>query len=99
MFNEHIIQLKNGRIAQRSKQENIARIKSYFESVKFLEWEDIDPPKIRISKDGTMAYIIVHKRVRSQKGHTVFAWLEAWEKVESVWRLMAVASTDRPGDE
>ena len=57
MFNEHIIQLKNGRIAQRSKQENIARIKSYFESVKFLEWEDIDPPKIRISKDGTMAYL------------------------------------------
>ena len=106
IFNDHIVQIKNGRVVQRSKKESTERTKSYFEAVKFLEWDDIEPPRISISKDGTMAYVIVHKRVRltyeDQEGetleeHTIMAWLEVWEKIKDNWRLMAAASTDRPG--
>ncbi|HMB90910.1 MAG TPA: nuclear transport factor 2 family protein [Rhodothermales bacterium] len=108
MFHDPITQLNHGRISQQSRQETIERFGGYFGSVRFLEWEDIDPPVVRVSEDGSMAYVIVHKRVRltveneageTEEEDTIFAWMEAWEKINSDWQLMAVASTDRPGDE
>lgn len=108
MFNDPLIQLNGGRIAIQTTEENIERFAGYFGSVTFQEWEDIEPPRIRISNDGSMAYAILHKRVRltyeddageMQEDHTVFAWMEAWEKIDGTWTLMAVASTDRPGEE
>jgi hypothetical protein len=74
--------------------------------VSFQQWDDLAPPRIRISPDGQMAYVIVQKSVRltsleragaNQPEHTVFAWVEIYEKRGGKWTLMAVASTDRPG--
>jgi hypothetical protein len=54
-----------------------------------------------------MAYVIVQKSVRLSAAdsagerhveHTVFAWLEVYEKRKGKWTLVVVASTDRPGD-
>jgi hypothetical protein len=83
------------------------RMQAYFDRSTFHEWDDIAPPRIRVSPDGRMAYAIVHKRVRLTapdstgtpiQDHTVFAWVELYEKLDGRWRLMGVASTDRPGD-
>jgi hypothetical protein len=83
------------------------RVQAYFDRSTFQEWDDIEPPRIRVSPDGRMAYAIVHKRVRltapdstgaTVADHTVFAWVELYEKLDGRWRLMAVASTDRPGE-
>ena len=71
----------------------------------FQAWDDIAPPRIRISPDGQMAYVIVEKRVhltsRDSNGATVaerarFAWMSVYEKQEGRWRLSAIASTERP---
>ena len=106
MLHDPVIQINRGFINERSRQENIERLSGYFGAVEFLEWEDVEPPRIRISADGTMAYVVVHKSVRltyedesgdTQEEHTIFAWLEAWEKVEGEWVLMAGASTNRSG--
>ena len=103
-FAEKLPQLQKGRVLTGTKAENLARFKKYFSSYKFLEWEDINPPIIKISKDGTLATKIVEKRVRgtykNEKGdeetdHTVFAWLEVWEKIGGKWKVSAVASTSR----
>lgn len=108
MFHDPITQLNGGRISTNSKVESMARISGYFGNVQFLEWDDIDPPVVRISKDGSMAYRIVHKRVRltfendagePEEEDTIFAWMEAWEKIDGAWQIMAVDSTDRPGGE
>lgn len=107
MFHDPIIQIKNGNISRNSYEATIARVQPYFDMSTFLEWEDITPPEIRISQDGTMAYKIVHKRVRLTQegengetvyGHSVFAWLETWEKIDGKWQIMAAVSTDRPGE-
>jgi uncharacterized protein (TIGR02246 family) len=83
------------------------RMQAYFDRSTFQEWDDIEPPRIRVSPDGRMAYALVHKRVRLTApdstgapvaDHTVFAWVELYEKLDGRWRLMAVASTDRPGE-
>ena len=105
-FAENLPQIRSGEIRTSTKAENLKRIKSYFSTYKFLEWKDIKRPVIKISKDGTLATKMVQKRVRgtykNEKGeevkdHTVFAWLEVWEKVKGKWIVTAVASTRKAG--
>ena len=104
MFADNVTQLQRGTLSSKTKAENLARFKSYFSSFKFSEWEDIAPPVIKISKDGTMATKTVRKRVRgsykNEKGedvsdHTVFAWIEVWEKLDGRWKLTTIASTEK----
>lgn len=105
-FADNLTQLQRGNAVNRSRADNLTRFKAYFSGYKFLEWEDIRPPVIRISKDGTLATKIVQKRVRgtykNEKGedesdHTVFAWLEVWEKINGKWKVTTVASTEKNG--
>lgn len=105
-FADSFLNISRGAVAVRSPAENRTRLQRYFNRVNFEEWDDLTPPRIRISPDGQMAYVIVEKSVRlvtdsagvRQAEHTIFAWLEAYEKRDGKWTLMAVASTDRPGD-
>lgn len=106
MFAENLTQLQRGNAVTRTKAENLARFKSYFSTFKFQEWEDIKPPVIKIAKDGSMATITVQKSVKgtykNDKGedesdHTIFAWLEVWEKIDGNWKVTTVASTEKVG--
>jgi len=106
LFADDFASMDGGEIRSPTPGEHLERFSRYFDSVEFLAWEDITPPKIRISEDGTLAHVIVHKRVRlhpvgnpADETHTVFAWLETWEKRDGEWKLTTVASTERPGEE
>ena len=99
--------VQRGSLVKRTRAEDLARFKAYFGSFKFLEWEDVVPPVIRISKDGTMATKIVQKRVRGSSKdkdgkeiteHVVYAWLEVLEKIDGKWRLVTIASTEKDGN-
>jgi len=105
-FADEVTQLQRGQVKTQDKAANLKRFKSYFSSYKFIEWEDIKPPVIKISKDGTLATIIVEKRVRGtykndkgeeEKDLTIFAWLEVWEKIDGKWKITTIASTARYG--
>jgi hypothetical protein len=105
-FADSFLSISRGAVTLRTPAESRARFQAYFERSTFLEWADLAPPLIRISPDGQMAYVIVQKRVRlsaldsagvPRPEHTVFAWVELYEKRGGRWTLMAVASTDRPG--
>lgn len=104
MFAENLTQVQKGNVVTRTKAESLARFKNYFSSFKFIEWENYKPPVVRISKDGTMATIVVQKRVRgtykNEKGEEVldqtdFAWIEVWEKQNGKWKIVTVASTEK----
>jgi hypothetical protein len=105
-FADSFLNISRGAVTVRTPAENRARFQAYFDRSTFLEWADLAPPVIRISPDGQMAYVIVQKRVRlsaldsvgvARPEHTIFAWVELYEKRDGKWTLMAVASTDRPG--
>jgi hypothetical protein len=105
-FADSLLNISRGAVTVRTPTESRARFQAYFDRSTFLEWADLAPPIIRISPDGQMAYVIVQKRVRlnaldsagvQRPVHTIFAWVELYEKRGSRWTLMAVASTDRPG--
>lgn len=106
-FADDFTSVNDGRVTTSSPEEQRERFARYLGSVEFLEWDDVEPPVVRISDDGSMAWVVVHKRVRlvpadepgAEPEHTVFAWLETWEKRDGEWELTSVTSTDRPGTE
>lgn len=102
-----IFSLSQGKVSIGTK-ENRARsqagFQQYLDASTFQAWDDIVPPRIQISPDGQMAYVIVQKRVHLtakdstgavQAERTRFAWLSVYEKQAGKWRLAAIASTDR----
>lgn len=107
LFADDFASVADGRVAMSSRNEQRERFAAYLGAVEFLEWDDVEPPVVRISDDGTLAWVRVVKSVRlvpvddpeAEPAHTVFAWLETWEKRDGEWRLTSVTSTDRPGGE
>ena len=104
-FADDFINIRDGKITRPARDESIARLQTYFDRSEFLEWDDISPPVVRVAQDATMAYVIVHKRVRlkakneqgaTEEQTTIFAWVETYEKQNGKWVLMAVASTNEP---
>jgi hypothetical protein len=105
-FADSLMTVARGAVTVRSAAENAARFQAYVDRSTFQEWDDLAPPLIRISPDGGMAYVVVRKSVRltapdssgvAQPEHTVFAWVEVYEKRGGQWTRTLVASTDRPG--
>ncbi len=102
VFADDFINIGAGKITRPTREESRNRLQAYFDRSEFLEWDDISPPIIRVSQDASMAYILVHKRVRlkakNEKGDleeetTIFAWMETYEKHNGKWTLTAVTST------
>jgi hypothetical protein len=105
-FSDSFVELSHGVVSRPGREESRQGMQAYFDRSTFQEWADIVPPIIRISPDGRMAYVIVQKSVRltspdslgvPRADHTVFAWMEVYEKQAGNWMLVGVASTDRPG--
>jgi len=105
-FADTFLDISNGGVTVRGPAESRTRFQAYFDRVAFEEWDDLALPIIRISPDGQMAYVVVQKSVRltapdsagvRQPVHTIYAWVELYEKRAGKWTLMTVVSTDRPG--
>jgi hypothetical protein len=100
--------VSNGKINRPAREKSISGIQRYFDSSTFLEWDDITPPVIRVSDDATMAYVIVHKKVRllaktetggSQEETEVFAWVAIYQKRNGQWKMTVMTSTNTPEQE
>lgn len=98
--------VSSGRVSSGTREQSRAFFQRYFDAASFQAWDDAAPPRIRISADGRMAYVIVEKRVHvtmSPAGggtpvteRVRYAWLSVYEKVGGRWQMTAIASTDRP---
>ena len=96
------IEVNRGLIKSPSQQESIQRFQSYFDAVDFVKWDDVSPPVISFSNDGTMATTVVDKLVitkqKSEDGRldtTHFAWLAVYKKQNGQWEMHRMASTNR----
>lgn len=104
-FADSLFSISQGRVSIGNRERARASFQEYLEASTFQAWDDIVPPRIRISPDGQMAYVIVEKRVHltthgaggdTDVERTRFAWLSVYEKQAGQWRLAAIASTERP---
>lgn len=99
---EGFVMLDSGEIRTLSIAEQRDRFTKYFASVTFDRWDDLEPPRVWVSADGTLGSVAVRKEVITRSvedgstGRAVFAWLETWERGPEGWRIRVVASTREP---
>ena len=105
LFADDFVMIDGGEVQRPTRAESRERFGTYFRTVKFRKWDDLAPPSIRVSRDGTLASVIVRKEVvlvladapAEAKGErAVFAWMETWEKRDGRWMLVALCSTRTP---
>jgi hypothetical protein len=79
-----------------------ASFDDYFKNAKYYEWDDLEPPIVRISDDASMAWMIARTKVRrTQKLATgeekerafVYAGIMTYEKRQGKWVRVANVST------
>jgi ketosteroid isomerase-like protein len=97
------LSIDKGQVTASSPAESRKMFAGYFGAVRFVAWDDLAPPRIMISDDGTLATVIVEKFVHvtaradpAQQSKRRFAWMETWRKEGGAWRMVALASTDAP---
>ena len=97
--------VSGGRVSAGPREQVRASFQRYFDASTFSAWDDVASPRIRISADGRMAWVIVEKRVHvtiapSRGGAPVvqqvrYAWLSVYEKIDGRWQMTVIASTER----
>jgi hypothetical protein len=101
-FADSMISVNKGKVSVATSEENKERIGGYFNSVKFIKWDDVAEPIIRISDDGSMAYAIIQKQVilsqpdslgKTFIDTTDYAWVSVYRMQKGEWKVECNAST------
>lgn len=99
---EEFISVSGGKIYRSTKADERKQFSEYFKGAKYYEWDDVEPPIVRISNDGSMAWMITRVRVRrTQKTATggdkeekfTYAGIMTYEKRDGKWVRVANVST------
>ena len=102
---EEFISVSRGKIHRAAKSDERKLFTEYFKGAKYYEWDDLEEPIIRVSKDGSMAWMITRVRVRrTQKGAAgeekeekfTYAGIMTYEKQAGKWVRVANVSTFEP---
>ena len=97
-----MISVSQGKINRSSKDDARKRFTGYFRDAKYYEWDDVEEPIIRVSNDGSMAWMITRTRVRrvqktadgaEKEEKFVYAGIMTYEKRDGRWMRVANVST------
>src|SRR3990170_4430508 len=103
-FADSMISVNKGKVSVATPHENKERIGGYFNSVKFIKWDDAAQPVIQLSDDGSLAYAIVQKQVILSRldslgssfiDTTDYAWVSVYRKQQGEWKIECNASTNK----
>ena len=103
-FSDSMVSVNSGVVTRASRSARYKRIEKYFKSVDFVKWDDVAPPQIDFSKDGSLAYAIVQKQVilslkdslqKTVLDTTDFAWVSIYRKAENDWKVECNVSTNK----
>jgi hypothetical protein len=103
-FAPALYMLNKGKVDSSSVEVYKKKIQSYFNTVKFIKWDDVAEPIIQFSKDHSMAYAIIQKQVileaKDSTGKTVndttdYAWTSIYRKLNNKWKLVCNTSTNK----
>lgn len=97
-----VVNVTQGRIHRVARQQTRQFLTNYLQGATYLEWDDLEPPVVRVSRDGTMAWLAVRVHSRRTKRTPqgieneesfVFSGLMALEKHDGKWVRVASATT------
>ena len=97
--------VSRGKILQPTNEQTLERFKDYLGRTRFTEYRDLVPPTVRISRDGSMAWLAVQVKVAGVQTpddgteteiDVVWAWVSMYEKKGGRWINTGNASNRQP---
>jgi hypothetical protein len=97
-----LLDVRDGRVNRMSRDDVRHKFVEYFKNARFSAWDDVEPPIVGVSADGTMGWMIVRVRIaytesdtsrKTTNENTVGAWMSSYEKQNGTWTMTAVTST------
>lgn len=100
---EPFISVSGGRVDSSMRADAEAMFRGYFEGAKYMVYEDVRDPIVRVSKDGSMAWMITQnlvvrkKKVKDKEVEEKFTYagIMTYRKVNGKWMREANVSTFR----
>ena len=94
-----------GDVFRAGRQERLAMREQYLGSTRFSVYRDIQEPIVQVSADGSQAWLMAQVEVvahpvaaaTTDSTHTVWAWIELYEKRAGRWLLVGNVSNEKSG--
>jgi len=102
---EEMISVSRGKVSRSKTAAGRKVFAEYFRGAKYYEWDDLEEPIIRVSKDASMAWMITRIRVRrvqrdaagaEREEKFIYAGIMTYEKRGGRWVRVANVSTFEP---
>ena len=102
---DEIMVASRGEVLFPTKVERAMQFERYLKNVQFEEYRDLISPIVRVSRDGTLGWLIAQVRIvgtRMDSGgksipiESTWAWIELYEKREGRWLRVGEVSNVRP---
>jgi len=96
------ISVSRGKITWTSKDDDRKKFTAYFRDAKYYDWDKLEEPIVRVSNDGSMAWMITRIRIRrvqknaageEKEEKAVYAGIMTYEKRDGRWMRVANVST------
>jgi ketosteroid isomerase-like protein len=98
---DQVIEVENGKVTVRTREGMRQRFAHYFSQVKYSFWDDVAKPRINISPDRQMAWVVIHVRAgltdvsgphAGQPREFQSSWISVYEKQGAKWRMVGISS-------
>lgn len=95
------INVAHGKVETIPREQMRQHFAQYFGQVKYSSWEDSAPPKVFVSPDGQMAWMVIEIKARlsdrsgAQAGierEFISSWIATFEKQHGEWRGVGISS-------
>jgi len=88
---DQVTDVEDGKVNVRSREEMRRRFTDYFSQVKYSFWDDVVAPRVRVSPDGQMAWVVIQVKAglsdvagpkAGQAREFQSSWISIYEKRE-----------------
>ncbi len=92
--------LRDGTVVVRTIDEELRRIADHLVGTHYVAWNDVNPPRVEVSPDGTMAWLLGEVRARSiqkqpdgSEREIAYrcAWLQVYARRDGRWAAIVNA--------
>lgn len=94
---DDFVSASRGKLSRSNREQTRAFFTRYFDGAAYPQYEDIEPPIVRVSDDASMAWVLSRTRVKRRdatgESSFVYAGMMAYEKRDGRWVRIANAST------
>jgi hypothetical protein len=101
VFADEVWQAGRGQLRRESREDVEERFRNYFSTRRYSIWDDLQPPHVWISPDGTSGWMAIHIEGRlvvvegesEQEVSFESAWIAVYEKRDGRWQMVGVSSS------